>query len=118
MCIERLVLEKREDNIFAPGMRWLTVSPRGQKDIEIVLHKAGTGCQDVAEKRRQQRQVGKGTTWVFYTDNCRKDYELFRSRGVKFLGPPTQQMYGVEAIFEDLYGNQFNLLERPRPGER
>lgn len=109
---EKLGLEKRDDISYAPGMRWLTVAPKGQKEVEIVLHYPGKWL-DPTTRRKVMRQIGKGVTWVFFCDNCQKTYEELRSRGVNFTRPPTKQMYGVEALFEDLYGNMFSILERP-----
>lgn len=108
---EKLGLEKRADTTFGPNYRWLTVAPRDQHDMEIVLQAphpvvhGEQGAQDMLSR------VGQGTTWVFATDDCRTDYETLRERGVTFQSPPTEQPYGVEAIFEDLYGNAFSLLQ-------
>lgn len=107
---EKLGLEKRADMPFGPGMRWLTVAPRDQKELEIVLQKPG-GWQGEELQKKLLERVGQGTTWVFYADDCRQTYETLRSRGVNFLSQPQEQPYGVEAIFEDLYGNVFSLLE-------
>lgn len=59
--------------------------------------------------------MGQGTTWVFESDDCSKAYQELLSRGVKFISPPQEQMYGAEAIFEDLYGNVFSLLQPAKP---
>jgi predicted enzyme related to lactoylglutathione lyase len=55
--------------------------------------------------------VGKAPGWVITTDDCRQDYEAFKSRGVKFVSPPEELPWGISAVFEDLYGHQHNLLE-------
>ena len=91
---EKLRLEMRKDVTFAPGLRLLTVGVRGQAKPEIALE-----------------HVGRQVPMVFVTDNCRKEYERLRARGVKFASAPTQQLYGLEAVFEDLYGHAFSLLE-------
>jgi len=98
---EVLGLEKRTDQ-RAHGMRWVTVAPAGQKHPEIVLLKA---------EGARERQIGRGTTWVFDTTDCRKMYEVLRARGVKFLSPPGETPWGVQAVFEDLYGNPFALIQ-------
>lgn len=108
---EKLGLEKRADQTFGPGARWLTVAPKGQKEVEIVLQKPDASMHGKAGARELLKRIGQGTTWVFYTDNCRKEYEALRSHGVKFVSPPKEQMYGIEALFEDLYGNVFSLLQ-------
>lgn len=108
---DKLGLEKRADVTFGPGMRWLTVAAKGQKDPEIVLLKPEASMHGEAPAKQLLERVGQGTAWVFFTDDCRKTHETLRSRGVNFLNPPREQPYGVEAVFEDLYGNTFSLLE-------
>jgi predicted enzyme related to lactoylglutathione lyase len=100
---EKLGLEKRADEAFGEGMRWLTVAPTGQTNLEIVLNPAFS--PDAESK------IGKLTGWVFHTDDCRKEYETLQARGVTFTEAPTEQMWGIQAQFEDLYGNQFVLLQ-------
>lgn len=87
-----------------PGFRWLTVSPNGQESPEIVLLKAQDGAA-----------VGRGTMWVLEVDDCSTTYEELRARGVTFRSAPEEAPWGVSAVFEDLYGNPFHLLE-PRLG--
>jgi catechol 2,3-dioxygenase-like lactoylglutathione lyase family enzyme len=111
---EKLGFEKRADDPFPEGEgRWLTISPKGQPDLEIVLQPPAWGLGD-AEARIQM--IGKQPGWVVHTDDCQGDYETFESRGVKFVSPPEELPWGISAVFEDLYGNQHNLLE-PRAFE-
>ncbi len=83
-----------------PGFRWLTIAPSGQDSPEIVLLKAPNPAA-----------VGQGTTWVLETDDCRRTYEELRSKGVNFRSAPEEAPWGVSAVFEDFYGNPFNLVE-------
>ncbi|MFI5341014.1 MAG: VOC family protein [Candidatus Methylomirabilales bacterium] len=83
-----------------PGLRWPTIAPAGQESPEIVLLKAQDGDA-----------VGRGAMWVLEADDCRKTYEELRARGVTFRSAPEDAPWGVSAVFEDLYGNQFNLVE-------
>jgi predicted enzyme related to lactoylglutathione lyase len=98
---EKLGFEKKVDQQFGPGQRWLTVVPKGQASPEIVLQKAAKG---------QEGQVGKSLDWVFVSDDCRKAYENLKAKGVNFVKTPDVQPYGVMAVFEDLYGNKFTLV--------
>jgi glyoxalase/bleomycin resistance protein/dioxygenase superfamily protein len=59
-------------------------------------------------------QVGLGTTWVVETDDCRKEHAALAARGIKFRDEPKDMPWGVSAVFEDLYGNPYNLLELRR----
>ena len=108
---EKLGLEKRADVPFGPGARWLTVAPKEQKELEIVLQKPNPLLHGAEFAKELEARIGHGTTGVFSTDDCQKTYETLRSRGVKFVSPPEDQPYGLQAVFEDLYGNSFVLLE-------
>lgn len=114
---EKLGLEKRADMTFGPGLRWLTVAPKGQKKPEIALAKPDATLHGEQRTAELMGHIGHGIPWVFDTPDCRKTYELLIARGVKFLSTPTKQLYGVEAVFEDPYGNMFTLLE-PSPEAR
>lgn len=107
---EKLGLEKMDDMTFG-GDRWLTVTASNQKDVQIFLQKADGFGMDLMD------QVGKATTWAFNTDNCREDYETLKARGVKFTSEPKEQPWGIQAIFEDLYGNTFSIVEEPPASE-
>lgn len=108
---ETLGFEKMDDINFGEGNRWLTVMVKNQKDLQIFLQKADSFGVDAMD------QVGKATMWAFNTDNCRETYETLKGRGVKFLGEPKEQPWGIEATFEDLYGNKFVLVEEPPTSE-
>jgi uncharacterized glyoxalase superfamily protein PhnB len=95
---ETLGFEKRLD-LSGPGLRWLTVAPRNQKEVEFLL---ATWFPD---------HVGKNATCVVDTRDCRKTYEELKRRGVKFKQEPQARPYGVEAVFQDLYGNTYALVE-------
>ncbi len=119
---EQLGLEKRSDVLFDPGARWLTVAPAGQADFEILLQEPVAAMHGEEFARKISERIGQSSTWVFFTDDCRAEYETLRGRGVTFSSPPQDQPYGVEAVFQDLYGNSFSLLqpgempEAPEPG--
>lgn len=108
--MEKLDFEKRADDPFPGGEgRWLTVAPQGQQELEIVLQPPEWGLSSDAESRAQM--IGKTPGWVLISDDCRQDYETLEARGVNFVSPPEELPWGVSAVFEDLYGNQHNLLE-------
>ena len=111
---ETLGLEKRADVMFGPGARWLTVAPAGQRDVEILLQSGVPAMHGEEFARTISERVGQSSTWVFFSDDCRGDYETLKGRGVTFSSAPQDQPYGVEAVFQDLYGNSFSLLQ-PAP---
>ncbi|MFC4075917.1 VOC family protein [Salinithrix halophila] len=107
---EKLGLELRSDAPFGPGYRWVTLGAKGNDtrfDTEIVLYQPGPG-----EKDSRMAKLGQVSKWVFGTDDCRGDVEALRTRGVKILDGPSDMPWGVQAIFEDLYGNTFVMVEQ------
>ena len=105
---EKFGFEKRQDDTSMPGYRWLTVAPPGQQELEVILFKA--------RDDRERGWVGQGTLWVLEVDDCRATVEQLKARGVKVLSEPQEAPWGVSAVVEDLYGNPYSLLERPRGG--
>ncbi len=108
---EKLGFAKRQDQAFGPGMRWLTVAPQKQTELEITLLQPNPLMHGEAHARELLAMVGKQPTWSYRTDDCRKEYETLSARGVKFVQEPRDEPYGVEAVFEDLYGNTYSLLQ-------
>jgi predicted enzyme related to lactoylglutathione lyase len=70
----------------------------------------------VAGEKQLMKEIGKGTTWVFKVDDCKKTCDQLRKKGVEILQEPEALPYGVEAVFADLYGNKFVLMERLEQG--
>jgi len=105
---EKLGLEKKDDVPFGEDNRWLTVRAKDQQDLEIFLCKADSFGMDLMD------HIGKAPSWAFGTDNCQETYETLSARGVKFQGPPVEQPWGIQAVFEDLYGNKFSIVQEPQ----
>ena len=95
---QKLGFEKRLD-LAGPGLRWLTVAPRNQKEVQFLL---ATWFPE---------HIGKNATCVVDTNDCRKTYEELKGRGVSFKQEPRERPYGVEAVFQDLCGNTYALVE-------
>jgi len=101
----KLGFAKVEDKTFGKDERWLVVAPAEQKEIGIVLAKvAGNSAQ------KEKDRIGATKNWVFETKDCQKAYEIFAARGVHFVQTPQKLPWGTQAIFEDLYGDEFVLL--------
>lgn len=107
---EKLGFEKRAD-IPMGTTRWLTVAPAGQRELEIVLQQPDPAFHGEDGARVMLERVGQNTTWVLATTDCQGDYERLSALGVRFASPPQRQMYGMEAVLLDLYGNSFSLLQ-------
>ncbi len=114
---EKLGLEKRVDVSYGSGMRWVTVAPKGQYRPEIALAQPDRTVYDAAYLREVTERASHKVAWMFDTDDCHHSYETLLARGVLFITIPTKQIYGVEAVFSDPYGNIFSLLE-PSPQAR
>jgi catechol 2,3-dioxygenase-like lactoylglutathione lyase family enzyme len=113
--INKLGFEVRTDAKMGETFRWLTVGPKGQPDIEIVLMKvAPTPHLDAESAETLKTLVAKGAmgTGVFETADVQKTYDDLKGKGVEFLQPPTERFYGIEALFKDNSGNWFSLTQR------
>ncbi len=104
-----------EDAKMPGGDRWLTVALPGD-DVQIVLQKPGPATFGERTSEMLER-VGQGTNWVFKVDDCRKACDDLAKKGVKIIGPPQDLGFAVEAVFADLYGNTFTLME-PSAGRK
>ena len=111
---DKLGFEVRTDQSLG-DFRWLTVGPKDQPDLEIVLYKiAPSPRMDNATAEQIKGLVAKGAmgTGVFATDDCRAAYAELSAQGVEFLSAPEAQPYGIEAVFKDNSGNWYSLTQR------
>jgi catechol 2,3-dioxygenase-like lactoylglutathione lyase family enzyme len=109
---EKLGFIKKAD-VPLGATRWLTIAPAGQDDLEVVLQQPNLAFHGAEQARVMLERVGQAPTWVLATDDCQGDYERLSAMGVRFASPPQRQMYGIEAVLLDLYGNSFSLLQAP-----
>jgi catechol 2,3-dioxygenase-like lactoylglutathione lyase family enzyme len=106
--VEKLGFQKREDTVLWGDMRWVTVSPKDQPDLELTFVLANT--ED--KLKALGEQAGDHVFLILETDDCQRDFEAMKAKGVKFYGEPTEQAWGIEVVFEDLYGNLIDLIQR------
>ncbi len=106
-----LGFELLEDTQLEGGKRWVRVAPAGSaaaRGPSILLAKAVT-TEQVASVGNQTG----GRVFIFMeTDDCRRDHAEMVARGVRFIRNPTEEPYGIVAVFEDLYGTKFDLIQR------
>ena len=103
------------DAAMGPGMRWLTLNPPKQPDLEIILMPIEEGMIFTKETVAQMKElVNKGVfgSGVFECDDLLATYEELKAKGVEFTKPPTKEFYGFEALFKDDSGNWFSLGEK------
>jgi predicted enzyme related to lactoylglutathione lyase len=113
---EKLGMEVRQD-VTMPEMgnfRWLTVGPKDQPEVAIVLMAVpGEPVLDDATADQIRELMGKGFAGTLFltTDDCRKSYDELVARGVTFSEPPEETPYGIDAGFRDPSGNSFRLTQ-------
>ena len=111
--VKTLGFEVRIDQTMGE-FRWLTVAPKDQKDLQIVLMKlSASPMMDEATVAQMRELLSKGAfgTGVFKTADCRATHDELSAKGVKFMQEPTERPYGIEAVFQDPFGNWFSLTQ-------
>ncbi len=96
-----------EDTPLSEEKRWVRVAPADSKGAGVLLARAATPVQAA----RVGDQTGGRVFLFLETDDCRRDYRDMRGRGVRFVEKPRVAPYGTVAVFEDLYGNRWDLVE-------
>jgi catechol 2,3-dioxygenase-like lactoylglutathione lyase family enzyme len=123
--VDKLGFDVIVDHTMPNGFRWLTVSPKGQPELEIILMKTGSGENFVALKggapepfapkdlESMNALLNKGmlSPGAFRTADCRKTVAELKAKGVEFLSEAKDQFYAIEAIFRDPFGNWFSLSQ-------
>lgn len=110
--VNKLGMDLKQDVKMDNGFRWITVSPKGQPDVQLILmdtHPGHLFSEEDSEKLRGLIKAGKIGPGVFNSADCQKTFEELRDKGVKFHKEPTQEFYGVEALLEDNSGNWFSM---------
>jgi catechol 2,3-dioxygenase-like lactoylglutathione lyase family enzyme len=97
-----------EDSFIpAQSKRWVVVSPPNSGGAHLLLARASSPEQE----SRVGDQTGGRVFLFLYTDDFWRDYEAYRSAGVVFVRDPQDQPYGTVAVFRDLYGNLWDLVQ-------
>lgn len=97
-----------EDTDLGDGKRWVLLSPPGATETRLLLAKAA----DAEQRRHIGNQTGGRVFLFLHTDDFQRDFDRLRENGVLFLEEPRHETYGTVAVFEDLYGNEWDLIER------
>lgn len=104
---EKLGFELIEDTKLSETKRWVKVAPKNSVGCELLLAK-GVGAEQVS---RIGNQTGGRVFLFLRTDDFWRDYEKYKSKGVNFVREPKVEDYGTVAVFVDLYGNLWDLIE-------
>jgi catechol 2,3-dioxygenase-like lactoylglutathione lyase family enzyme len=97
-----------EDTVLSETKRWVLVKPKGDGSCMVLLAKAAS--------EEQQTRIGNqtgGRVFLFlYTDDFWRDYNNYLQKGIEFVREPATEPYGTVAVFKDLYGNLWDLIEK------
>ncbi|MBI3409041.1 MAG: VOC family protein [Planctomycetes bacterium] len=114
---DKLGFEVRTDATMDNGFRWLTVGPKTQPDLNIILMAVKESPMFEADKVAMLRKLiesGALGAGVMDVDDCQKTYDELKAKGVEFMGPPADRFYGIEALFKDNSGNWFSMTQRKK----
>jgi catechol 2,3-dioxygenase-like lactoylglutathione lyase family enzyme len=111
---QKLGFQLLQDTPLPDNKRWLLVAPPNSRGAALLLAEADTPEQSLATGN----QTGGRVFLFLHTDDFWRDYKAYQSRGVRFLESPRRESYGTVAVFEDLYGNKWDLLEPAAPPDR
>ena len=96
-----------EDSPQGGGKRWVAMAPPGSSQTRLLLAKAATAEQSA----RVGDQTGGRVFLILKTDDFWSEYRRMQENGVRFCEEPRQEPYGDVVVFEDLYGNRWDLLQ-------
>ena len=108
--VEKLGFDLMEDTCLEqemPGKRWVVVKPKDSEGCSLLLAKA----VGVKQTSAVGNQSGGRVFLFLHTDDFWRDHEAMKVNGVEFLEAPRNDVYGIVAVFEDLYGNKWDLIE-------
>ena len=104
---QKLDFQLIEDTKIDEKKRWVMVAPPGAKECALLIAKASN--------KRQAGSIGNQTGgrvgFFLFTDDFRRDFNKMTDRKINFVRPPAEFNYGTVAVFKDLYGNMWDLIE-------
>ncbi|MGB0886296.1 MAG: VOC family protein [Chitinophagales bacterium] len=106
--INKLGFELLEDTKRSETKRWVRVSPKGKNGISLLLSKA----KNEAQKAAVGNQTGGGVFLFLYTNDIWRDYKTMKAKGVHFHSEPIEKDFGIVCLFEDLYGNVYDFIQK------
>jgi catechol 2,3-dioxygenase-like lactoylglutathione lyase family enzyme len=106
--INKLHFRLIEDTLLSASKRWVLIAPAGTDSCCLLLAKAANEEQ----KLRVGNQTGGRVFLFLHTDDIKRDYQRMLKDDIHFVRTPTEEEYGTVAVFEDLYGNLWDLIEK------
>jgi catechol 2,3-dioxygenase-like lactoylglutathione lyase family enzyme len=111
---EKLHFTLIEDTVLSDKKRWVLVRPKGANECSLLLAKGANEEQ----KSRIGNQTGGRVFLFLHTDNFERDYQNLIDKNIKIVREPSTEEYGKVAVFEDLYGNLWDLIEPTKSDEQ
>jgi lactoylglutathione lyase len=111
---DKLNFDLVEDMSLTESKRWVLVAPHGSHGMNLLLARADSPEQE----SRIGNQTGGRVFLFLHTDDFWRDYNEMRLKGVHFHEEPREEAYGTVAVFSDLYGNKWDLLELKKQENR
>ncbi|MEI6389120.1 MAG: VOC family protein [Spirochaetota bacterium] len=108
---EKLQFVLLDDSDLGGGKRWVRMAPPDAREFSLLLAKAGNAQQ----ADRVGDQTGGRVFLFLRTDDFWRDYQAMREREVAFVEEPREEPYGTVVVFEDLYGNRWDLVQLRQP---
>jgi catechol 2,3-dioxygenase-like lactoylglutathione lyase family enzyme len=104
---ERLGFRLVEDTPLSETKRWVLVAPPGANETALLLARAATPEQAAVVGK----QGGGRVMFFLHTDDFSRDYERYKANGITFVEAPRKESYGTVVVFQDLYGNKWDLVQ-------
>jgi len=104
---EKLSFRLIEDTVLSETKRWVLIAPNGNGECCLLLARAASDEQ----RSRIGNQTGGRVFLFLNTDNFKRDYDNLKANGVTIVREPSEEAYGTVAVFADLYGNLWDLIE-------
>jgi catechol 2,3-dioxygenase-like lactoylglutathione lyase family enzyme len=104
---QKLNFKLVEDIVMSDSKRWVVVSPPGNGECSVLLAKA----TNEEQRSRIGNQTGGRVFLFLHTDDFWRDYHLLKENGVHIFREPSEEVYGTVAVFADLYGNLWDLIQ-------
>jgi len=96
-----------EDTVISETKRWVVIAPPGSSGMKLLLAKAANDEQ----LSRVGNQTGGRVFLFMHTDDLDRDYEIYKNNGIQFAREPSVEEYGKVAVFKDIYGNLWDLIQ-------
>ncbi len=104
---EKLHFNLIEDTVLSESKRWVLVAPKGSSECRLLLAKAANEEQ----MKNIGRQCGGRVFLFLHTDNFQRDYRNLQEQGITIVREPVKESWGMVAVFADIYGNLWDLIE-------